>query len=124
MASTKHIAPDAYRAVHKHVRMSPRKARFVMDMIRGRDVEDAQMLLRFTKKRAAYFIDRVLKSAVANADQSGTVDVDRLFVEQAHVGDGRVLKRWRPGAQGRAKPIQKRTCHLEVVVRERQEEEE
>jgi large subunit ribosomal protein L22 len=114
------LPEGSYRAVHKNVRMSERKAREVADLIRGRDVNDAQMLLRYTKKRAAYFLDRVLRSAIANADQTGDVDVDRLYVANAVADKARVLRRFRAGAHGRAKPREKRSCHLEVVVRERE----
>jgi large subunit ribosomal protein L22 len=113
----------SYRAIHRNVRMSPRKAYVVMGLIRGLDVQSAMQRLQFTKKRAAYFIDRVLRSAVANADQTGEVDVDRLYVATATVDQARTLKRWRPGAMGRAGQVLKRNCHLEVVLRERADDQ-
>jgi large subunit ribosomal protein L22 len=112
-----------FRAIHRNVRMSQRKAKLVADMIRGRSIDDARNILQFTKKRAAYLMDRVLKSAISNADQTGSVDVDRLYVSMATVDRARMLKRWRPGAQGRAKPELKRGCHILVAVSERAEAE-
>ena len=111
-----------YRALHRNVRMSPRKVKGVVTMIRGKHVDQAQLALRLTKKRAAYFVDRVLRSAINSADQSGEVDVDRLYVASATADTARVLKRWLPRAQGRATPILKRSCHIEVVLKEMPEE--
>ncbi len=107
--------------MHKGCFMSAYKARLVVDQIRGKDVEDAQAILRFSKKRAAYFIDRVLRSAVANADQVGDVYLENLYVAEARADEGstRNRKRWRAGPHGRAMPFKKRTCHITVVVRER-----
>ena len=124
MAKTKTQDKEGtYRAIHRNVRMSPRKAYAVMGLIRGLDVQSALQRLQFTKRRAAYFIDRVLRSAVANADQTGEVDVDRLYVHTATVDQAATIKRWRPGAMGRAGQVLKRNCHLEVVLRERADDE-
>ena len=111
----------AWKAIHRNCLMSGYKARLVVDEIRGKDVDDAQALLRFSTKRAAYFIDRVLRSAVANADQEGNVNLEGLYVAQATVDEGstRHRKRWRAGPHGRAMRYKKRTCHITVVVRER-----
>ena len=107
--------------MHKNCLASGYKIRLVVDEIRGKDVDDAQALLRFSSKRAAYFIDRVLRSAVANADQEGDVDLEDLYVAEAKVDEGstRSRKRWRPGPHGRAMRYKKRTCHITVVVKER-----
>ena len=98
----------------RHLRISPRKVRLVADLIRGKNVEDALNILQFTNKRSSIPIARILKSAVANADQKGGVDVDRLFVKTITVDGGPTIKRFRPRAMGRATPILKRTSHVFV----------
>lgn len=109
------------KATAKGVRMSPRKMRIVIDEIRGRDVNDAYAILQFSKKAAAEPIDKLLRSAVANAvyqaDERGeTLDVDELVVKEAYVNEGFTLRRWRARAFGRATPIRKRSSHVTVVV--------
>ena len=109
------------RAIAKGVRQSPRKMRLVVDEIRGKNVNDAYAILQFSKKRAAEQIDKVLRSAVANAvyqaDERGDVlDVDELYVSEAYVDEGPTLKRWKARAFGRATPIHKRSSHVTVVV--------
>jgi large subunit ribosomal protein L22 len=108
------------KASSKYLRMSPQKARLVVDLIRGRDAGEALSILRFTKKRATHQIEKVLRSAIANAEQkSENLDVDRLVVSKAFVDDGPRQKRIRPAPQGRAYRYQRRTCHITVVVEER-----
>jgi large subunit ribosomal protein L22 len=108
------------KASSKYVRMSPQKARLVIDLIRGRDAGDALNILRFTKKRATHEIEKVLRSAIANAEQgSDQVDVDRLVVAKAYVDEGPRQKRIRPAPMGRAYRYQRRTSHITVVVAER-----
>ena len=108
------------RATSKFIRSSPQKARLVIDLIRGRGAGEALTLLRFTKKRISREIEKVLRSAIANAEQkSENVDVDRLVVSQAYVGDGPRLKRVRPAPMGRAYRYQRRTSHITVVLEER-----
>lgn len=109
------------QAIAKNVRMSARKMRLVIDQIRNMDVNDAYSVLQFSKKAAAEPIDKVLRSAVANAvyraDQEGEVlDVDDLYVKQAYVNEGPTLRRYRAAAMGRAAPRRKRTSHITVVV--------
>jgi large subunit ribosomal protein L22 len=111
----------APRAIQKGVRQSPRKMRLVIDTIRGKNVNDAYGMLRFSKKLAAKQIEKVLRSAVANAEQDATrdnvsLDVDELFVEYAVVNEGVTLHRWRPAAYGRAVPIRKRVSTVEIRV--------
>ncbi len=109
------------RAVARFVRVPPRKARLVVDLIRGQDINQALAIVRFTKKRAARILEKVLWSAMANAQHNyGVKDVDRLVVSQAMVDQGPVLKRFRPRAMGRATPIKKRTSHITVVLSERE----
>jgi len=100
--------------------MSPQKARLVVDLIRGKNVNEALMTLRFTNKRATSEIEKVVRSAVANASQkSEAVDVDNLFVETAFINEGPRQKRIRPAPMGRAFRVLKRTAHLTVQVAER-----
>ncbi|HUI42562.1 MAG TPA: 50S ribosomal protein L22 [Terriglobia bacterium] len=108
------------RASSKYLRMSPQKVRLVVDLIRGRDAGEALSILRFTKKRATREIEKVLRSAISNAEQkSEHVDVDRLVVAQAFVDDGPRVKRIRPAPMGRAYRYQRRMSHITVVVEER-----
>ena len=105
----------------KNVRMSARKMRLVIDKIRGQDVDEALAVLQFSKKKAAEAIDKVLRSAVANAryraEETGeSLDVDDLFVREAYVDEGRTIRRWRARAYGRATPVLKRSSHITVVV--------
>jgi large subunit ribosomal protein L22 len=98
--------------------IAPRKVRLVVDMIRGRRVEQALGILEFTPKRAARLVAKTLKSAVANAESTQNVDVDALYVKRVYVDEGPTLKRFLPRAHGRATPVRKRTSHVTVVVDE------
>ncbi len=109
------------RAIQRTVRQSARKMRLVIDLIRGRAVPEAYAILKFSKKRAAKQIHKVLKSAVANCEQKALrknepLDVDRLRVRYAIVNEGQTLKRFGSAAMGRATPIMKRTSHIEIRV--------
>ncbi|WP_461367952.1 50S ribosomal protein L22 [Candidatus Darwinibacter acetoxidans] len=108
------------RAVARHVRISPRKARQVIDLIRGRDVEEALTILKFTPKGASPRVEKVLRSAVANAENNFEMDVDSLYVAECYVDQGPTLKRIRPRARGMANRIRKRTSHITVILRERE----
>ena len=104
----------------RFVRLAPQKARLVIDLIRGRQAGEALDVLRFTRKRAAKNIEKVLRSAIANAEQkSETVDVDHLYVTQAYVNEGPRWKRTRAAPFGRAHQYQRRTSHIVVSVAER-----
>ncbi len=112
------------RAFQRTTRQSPYKMRLVIDQIRGKDVNEALALLTFSKKHAAKQIERVLRSAIANAEYKareagGSVDTDALYVKHAVINEGPKLKRFTPAAMGRATPIIKRTSHVEIVVAER-----
>lgn len=100
------------------VRMSPQKARIVADMVRGKRVGEALQALQFTPRKPARILSGVLKSAVANAEQQGVQDVDRLFIKTIQVNQGPALKRFIPRAQGRATPIRKPTSHVDVILAE------
>ena len=109
------------RAIQRTARQSPYKMRLVIDQVRGKRVNDAFALLKFSKKHAAKQIEKVLKSAVANAEQTAraanaALDVDELFITRAVINEGPKLKRFMPAAMGRATPIKKRTSHVEITV--------
>jgi len=97
-------------------RMSPRKTRLVVDMIRGKQIQSALNILKYSPQPSAKLISNLLRSAVANAEQKGVSDVDRLFVKTIYVNAGTVLKRFLPRAMGRASRIRKPTSHIHVVV--------
>ena len=105
----------AWKAKHRFARISARKARLVADLIRGRDVDDALNVLKFSPHRAAGMVSKVLTSAIANASEA-EADVEELFVKEAHVDEGPTIKRFQPKDRGRAHPINKRTSHITVVV--------
>ncbi len=107
------------KAVAKYVRISPYKARPVIDLIRGKEVQEALNILEFTPKKAARLIKKVLESAIANAEHNYNMDPDRLYVKRAYVDEGPRLKRIWPRAWGRASRILKRTSHITVVVEEK-----
>ena len=107
---------DSYKAVHKYARISARKARLVIDMIRGASVESALLKLDFCHRRAAPMIGKVVRSAIANASQKTGVEAEQLVVWRAYVDEGPTMKRWRPRAMGRAFPRLRRTCHLTVEL--------
>jgi large subunit ribosomal protein L22 len=108
------------RAVAKYIRMSPRKVRLVMDLVRGRDVNEALTLLRFTPKAAAKVVAKAIASAAANAEEAYGLPADELYVAQITADEGPTLKRGRAGARGRYKPILKRSSHITVVLAEKE----
>jgi large subunit ribosomal protein L22 len=107
------------RAITRFVRLSPRKARLVADQVRGKPVEEALNILKFVPKRSAAVVAKTLRSAVANAEATQSVDVDRLYVKRITVDDGGMWKRFMPRAMGRATRIRKRLSHITVVVDEK-----
>jgi large subunit ribosomal protein L22 len=108
----------SFRAIHRHARIAPRKARLILDLIRGRDVDEALSLLQFSKKRAAVLVDKVVRSAVANAGEK-EADTGSLFVKEAWADPGPTMKRFMPKDRGKAYNIMKRTSHLVVTLEER-----
>ena len=110
------------RAVAKYVRISPRKVRIVMDLIRGKSVADALAILKFTPKRGAVLIMKVLNSAVANAENNFDMDAENLFVTKCFVDQGPTIKRIHPRSRGQAFSILKRTSHITVIVSEKEAE--
>lgn len=109
------------RALLKFARISPRKVRYVADTIRGKDVSEAVELLKFTRKRSAPILGRLILSAVDNAkEMKSSLDEDKLFIKTITVDGGPTLRRWIPRAHGRATRIRKRTSHITVVLDERE----
>jgi large subunit ribosomal protein L22 len=104
------------RAVLRHCRMSAYKARQVLDLVRGHDVDRAEEILRTTRREAARVIEKVLSSALANARNNDQLDPDELYVSACFADEAATLKRWRPRARGRATRIRKRNCHITVIV--------
>ena len=109
------------RAITKFIRLSPRKVRLVVDQIRGKGVEEALNILKFTPKRSAFIVTKTLRTAVANAESTQSVDVDQLYVKQAKVDEAGMWKRFTPRAQGRATRIRKRLSHITIVLDEMSE---
>ena len=109
----------AFQAKHRFARISPRKARLLMDLVRGRDVDDALSLLRFAKQRSSGMIEKVIRSAVANANESEVPPRGTLFVTEARVDAGPIIKRFQPKDRGKAYSIHKPTAHLVVAIDER-----
>ena len=106
------------RAITKFIRLSPRKVRLVVDQIRGKGVEEALNILKFTPKRSALVVSKTLRTAVANAESTQCVDVDQLYVKQVKVDEAGMWKRFTPRAQGRATRIRKRLSHVTIVLDE------
>ena len=106
------------KAVAKTVRIAPRKVRLVLDLIRGKEVGEAMSILQLTNKRSSPVVEKVIKSAVANAEHNYDMDVDHLIVSEAYADEGPTLKRFRPRAQGRATKINKHTSHVTIIVAE------
>lgn len=104
------------KAILKHVRMAPRKARLIVDMVRGRNAAEALTILKFTPRSAARVVEQLLVSAVSNAGQKELGEPESLKISRAYVDGGSVLKRFQPRAMGRGAPIKKRTSHITIVV--------
>jgi large subunit ribosomal protein L22 len=111
------------KAIEKFIRISPRKLRYVADIVRNKSVEEAVGILAFTPKKAASIVKKAVESAAANAAENHDMDEDSLVVAKIIVNEGPILKRFRPRARGRASRINKRTSHLTVVVSDGKEEE-
>lgn len=110
------------RAEAKYIRCSAQKARLVVDLIRGKQAEDAIQILRFTNKRVAHDVEKVLRSAIANAEnRDEELDVDTLVVKKAYVNEGPRMKRIRPAPMGRAYRYQRRMCHIVIHVADQEE---
>lgn len=115
---TKLMLPPSAKVTN--VRIAPRKARLVIDLIRGKSIDEALAILRYTPRAASPIIEKVLRSAIANAEHNYNMDTASLFIQKALVDEGPTMKRFIPRAQGRASRINKRTSHITVVVNEQQ----
>ena len=112
------------RATAKYVRVAPRKAKIVVDLIRGKQVDDALAILMYTPKSAAPVVEKILNSAIANAENNNGLDVNNLYVAECYANKGPTMKRIHPRAQGRAYRIEKRMSHITIVLDEKQKEKE
>ncbi|MDD6639820.1 MAG: 50S ribosomal protein L22 [Erysipelotrichaceae bacterium] len=108
------------KAVAKNVRLTPRKVRLVLDLVRGKDVKEALAILKFTPRNTAPVVSKLIKSAVANATNNHQMNEEKLYVKTIYADEARVLKRWMPRAKGSASQILKRSSHITVVVDERE----
>ncbi len=108
------------RAEAKHVRISPRKMKPIADLVRGKNVKEAQNILKFTPRKGAEIFLKVLNSAIANAENNHHMDVETLIVQEIYANQGPTLKRWNAGSMGRANPILRRSSHVGVVVAEKE----
>ncbi len=108
------------RAIAKHVRISPRKVRLVVDLIRGKKIEEALGILKYTPQRASEAVTKVVKSAAANAENNLQMDRDELIIKACYVDQGPTWKRYQPRAMGRADVMRKRTSHITVIVGEKE----
>lgn len=109
------------KAVAKYIRISPRRVRQVIDLIRGKEVREAEAILAVTPKRGAEAVAKVLKSAVANAEHNNDLDASELVVSRAYVDEGPTMKRYQPRARGQANMRRKRSSHITVVVGEKED---
>jgi large subunit ribosomal protein L22 len=116
MAGYKTNEREGTRAVLRHARVSPYKVREVLDLVRGKPVHEAEDILRFSDRDAAFTVGKVLHSAVANAENNDELDPEELYVASCFADEGTTIKRWRPRARGRATRIRKRTSHITVIV--------
>ncbi|TZE82725.1 50S ribosomal protein L22 [Calorimonas adulescens] len=107
------------KAILRYARISPRKVRIVLDLIRGKQIDEAMAILKYTPKRASYMIEKLLNSAVANAENNFNMNRDKLFISKAYADQGPTLKRYLPRAHGRADVIRKRTSHITLVLEEK-----
>ena len=107
------------KAVAKTIRIAPRKVRLVLDLVRGKDAQEALAILKFTPNHAAAEVSKVVKSAVANAKNNHQLDENKLYIKACYADEGVTMKRWMPRAKGNASQILKRTSHITVVVAER-----
>ena len=108
------------KAIAKYVRMSPIKLKPVATLVRGKDLEEALNILKFTPGRGSELIEKVVKSAAANAENNHSMNPDNLYIAEVFANKGPTMKRWRAGSKGRAFPILKRTSHIGVTLREKE----
>jgi len=117
--SASQVRPDEGRAVVKYLWIAPRKVRVVLDLVRGKSVDEALTVLKYTPKRAATAVAKAIRSAAANAETNFDLRRENLYVVEAYADGGPTYRRWQARQRGRAFPIKQRTSHITVVVRER-----
>lgn len=110
------------KATAKYVRMSPSKLKPVIDLVRGKDLNEALTILKFTSGKGAELVEKVVRSAAANAENNFDMNPDDLYVAEIYANQGPTMRRWRAGSQGRASIILKRSSHIGVTLREKEEE--
>lgn len=108
------------RAIVRYVRIAPRKAQQVIDLVRGKQVDEALAILKYTPKAAAPIVEKLVKSAIANAENNNGMDAENIYISEIYANQGPTMKRFTPRAQGRATTIRKRTSHIEVVLKEKE----
>jgi len=108
------------RAQAKYVRIAPRKVRLVLDLIRGKEVADALNILRFTPRASSVVLEKLLRSAAANAENNHNMNKDTLYISECYADQGPIIKRYRPRAMGRASSIQKKTSHITIILQEKE----
>lgn len=108
------------RAHVKHVRIASRKVKMVIDLIRGKKIDEALAVLRYTPKKASSIVEKLVKSAAANAENNHDMDPDKLYIAEIYANQGATLKRFKPRAMGRANVIRKRTSHISVALKEKE----
>ena len=121
-STPRRLADNQAQSVLRNLRISPQKLNLVATMIRGMDANKALAALSFSRRRIANDVKKALQSAVANAENNHSLDVDRLYVKEAHVGKGLVMKRFKARARGRGSRILKRYSHLTIIVSEKEEQ--
>lgn len=107
------------KAIVRYVRIAPRKAQQVIDLVRGKKIDEALAILKYTPKAAAPIVEKLVKSAIANAENNNSMDVESLYISEIYANEGPTMKRFRPRAMGRATTIRKRTSHIGVVLKEK-----
>jgi large subunit ribosomal protein L22 len=108
------------RAQARYVRIAPRKVRIVLDLIRGKQLTEALMILKFTPKAASHLLEKLLRSAAANAENNYDMNGDALYISECYADQGPIIKRYRPRAQGRAASIHKKTSHITIILKEKE----
>lgn len=108
------------RAIAKHIRISPRKMKPIADLVRGKNANEAIAILKFTPRKGASILKKVIESAVANAENNHGMDLESLYVSEVYANQGPTMKRWKAGSMGKANPILRRTSHVGVVLKEKE----
>lgn len=108
------------KAVAKHIRISPRKMKPIADLVRGKNANEAVAILKFTPRKGARVLKKVIESAMANAENNYAMDAEELYISEVYANQGPTMKRWKAGSMGRANPILRRTSHIGVVLKEKE----